>query len=427
MLQAELAQVTAELEEVETHLEKLSLFDDLDLDGSAASSSCAPVRDTSSRGSRRSVKSMLTERSFSRKRLQEQQQQAPTLQDILAQQRRSIPLIVAAACDFLRADANVSTEGLFRVSSNQQLMQSVLAQFLNGEIRDFSQSEHCRRDPHIVATILKLFFRQLGQPLIPQEAYLCMSKILGEASSDDVLRMRRALDTLVPRQERFVLHYLVKFLVEVAAHSAANMMTPSNLGIVIAPNIFKLPDDDITGTTVIANLVEFMIEHYQPLFADAPPAAKPRLSPGRVAAAAVASSSSSSAAAAGRRTSLQSGGGSPSPSRHVMPRTSPFTAAALLNSSGRSGGRPSLSPNAARVAAARAAAAAAEQQRMHALRRESGGCGSPMGGCSGAGCAAHSIASTSRGHRHAHGHGHGHSHKHTTRPSRMDDPSTPMH
>jgi len=72
MLQAELAQVNAELEEVDMRLDKLNLFDDLGLDGSATSTACAVVRDTSSRGSsRRSVMSLLTERSFSRKKIQQ--------------------------------------------------------------------------------------------------------------------------------------------------------------------------------------------------------------------------------------------------------------------------------------------------------------------------------------------------------------------
>jgi len=247
----------------------------------------------------------------------------------------------------------------------------------------------------------------------------------------DVSQMRRVLDKMVPRQERFVLRFLMQFLTEVAAHSAKNMMHAANLGVVIAPNIFRLPDGGIAGTSAINSLVELMIDNYEQLFADKPHSAASKqgtANPSQQQQQQQPESSDRSTTLATRRSSLMStASGSPSPRRAPavgVPRTSPAAATALLNASGRSNGsasrRPSLSPTASRVAAARAAAAAAEvagvsasTARMSRLRRESGGMGSPMASASSSSSAVtHSIASTSRNRHHGHSHGHGHSHKH---------------
>lgn len=51
--------------------------------------------------------------------------------------------------------------------------------------------------------------------------------------------------TELPETVRIVLKYLCKFLLVVSEKSDINKMTPSNIAIVFAPNIFRPPGNDI--------------------------------------------------------------------------------------------------------------------------------------------------------------------------------------
>lgn len=89
--------------------------------------------------------------------------------------------------------------------------------------------------PHSVAGIVKLWVRELPEPLLTFVLY------------DDMVRCTRnedwagleQLEAGLPEPNRTIFRYLCTFLAEVSMKSDVNKMTPSNLAIVFAPNLIR--------------------------------------------------------------------------------------------------------------------------------------------------------------------------------------------
>ncbi|KAG5849798.1 hypothetical protein ANANG_G00075530 [Anguilla anguilla] len=95
-------------------------------------------------------------------------------------------------------------------------------------------------DPHIPASLLKLWYRELEEPLIPHEHYEeCISHY---DSPEDAVKVVLGL----PRINKLVLCYLIRFLQVFAqpANVAVTKMDINNLAMVMAPNCLRCQSDD---------------------------------------------------------------------------------------------------------------------------------------------------------------------------------------
>lgn len=94
-------------------------------------------------------------------------------------------------------------------------------------------------DPHVLAGVLKLWLRELREPLVPPQLYEQCTAVFADAE-----RCVAFLDSLPPVQ-RASLTYLVRFLQLLALPSNAerSKMDSTNLATVIAPNVLRRPAD----------------------------------------------------------------------------------------------------------------------------------------------------------------------------------------
>jgi hypothetical protein len=78
----------------------------------------------------------------------------------------------------------------------------------------------------------------------------------------------RAVIQKLPTPQHDNLRYLVKFLHRLSQFHDYNKMTPSNLAIVIGPNLLWPPNDDGVSmfNTPLTSLVEFIISNADSLF-----------------------------------------------------------------------------------------------------------------------------------------------------------------
>ncbi|CBJ33631.1 conserved unknown protein [Ectocarpus siliculosus] len=96
-------------------------------------------------------------------------------------------------------------------------------------------------DVHEVATLLKMYFRELPEPVVPTAFYYPML----EASVKDLTEFVETVRVLVaqlPEINRTCVRLLFAFLLRVSLLSAENLMTTENLGIVFAPNLLRAPN-----------------------------------------------------------------------------------------------------------------------------------------------------------------------------------------
>ena len=94
-------------------------------------------------------------------------------------------------------------------------------------------------DPHVVATLLKLFLRELPQPLVPFALYghfLEASKL--KSPREQVVALQ-PLVVAMPPEHRNTLQVMLKFLRDASTHSAKNKMPVPNLAAVFGPTILR--------------------------------------------------------------------------------------------------------------------------------------------------------------------------------------------
>ncbi|KAK6725504.1 hypothetical protein RB195_004060 [Necator americanus] len=144
-----------------------------------------------------------------------------------------LPWIETTLIDLLYESGARRTEGLFRVPADpDQLMttRARLDMFVVPVVHD----------PHVPAGLLKLWLRQLPEPLIPHAFY--QRALAASENPTEVTRMIQVL----PSTNQLVLAKLVACLQDLAREEvvAHTKMDVSNLAMVIAPNVLRCESED---------------------------------------------------------------------------------------------------------------------------------------------------------------------------------------
>ncbi|XP_022378866.1 rho GTPase-activating protein 9 isoform X2 [Enhydra lutris kenyoni] len=124
-------------------------------------------------------------------------------------------------------------------------------------------------DIHVVTGALKLFLRELPQPLVPPLLLPHFRAALALSESEQRVSQIRELIGSMPKPNRDTLQCLLEHLCRVIAHSNKNRMTPHNLGIVFGPTLFR-PEQETSDPAAHAlypgQLVQLMLTDFASLF-----------------------------------------------------------------------------------------------------------------------------------------------------------------
>ncbi|XP_023369397.1 rho GTPase-activating protein 9 isoform X3 [Otolemur garnettii] len=124
-------------------------------------------------------------------------------------------------------------------------------------------------DIHVVTGALKLFLRELPQPLVPPLLLPHFRAALALSESEQRLSELQQLIRSMPKPNHDTLRYLLAHLCRVIAHSDKNRMTPHNLGIVFGPTLFR-PEQETSDPAAHAlypgELVQLMLTNFTSLF-----------------------------------------------------------------------------------------------------------------------------------------------------------------
>ncbi|XP_077175212.1 rho GTPase-activating protein 11A [Paroedura picta] len=170
----------------------------------------------------------------------------------------SIPCFLVEACEYL--EEHIHTEGLFRKSGSFVRLKALKNKLDQGE-KCLSTAQPCD-----VAGLLKQFFRELPEPILPsdlQEALIKAQQLsCEEKNSATVLISCLMTDRMVD-----TLRYFFSFLKNVSLRAAENKMDSSNLAVIFAPNLLQSSDaDKISAHTerklrLQAAVVQTLIDH----------------------------------------------------------------------------------------------------------------------------------------------------------------------
>ncbi|KAK2566202.1 Protein FAM13A [Acropora cervicornis] len=150
-----------------------------------------------------------------------------------------VPPIVTTIVEFLEKNG-LNQEGIFRISGNHKVVESLKALFDKDGEADLEQVG----DVMAVAGLLKLFLRELPEPLIPQNMTADFIEIhkAHKNNHSGLMEMKSLIEKL-PASSYQLLKYLCKFLVRVSMNEENNKMSCNALAIVFGPNVFRCKDD----------------------------------------------------------------------------------------------------------------------------------------------------------------------------------------
>uniref|UniRef100_A0A8C7YMP7 Rho GTPase activating protein 22 n=1 Tax=Oryzias sinensis TaxID=183150 RepID=A0A8C7YMP7_9TELE len=180
---------------------------------------------------------------------------------------RLAPLLVEQCVDFIR-ERGLDEEGLFRMPGQANLVKELQEAFDCGDKPLFDSNT----DVHTVASLLKLYLRELPEPVIPfyqYEDFLTCAQLLAKNEEEGVQELGKQVGTL-PQPNYNLLKYICKFLDEVQSHSNENKMSVQNLATVFGPNILRPKMEDpvalMEGTSLVQHLMTVLIREHKRLY-----------------------------------------------------------------------------------------------------------------------------------------------------------------
>ncbi|XP_008294997.1 SH3 domain-binding protein 1 [Stegastes partitus] len=173
-------------------------------------------------------------------------------------------------CIHMLLRTGMREEGLFRLAAAASVVKRLKTCLDQGTV-DHSEFS---MDPHAVAGALKCYLRELPEPLMTFELYNDWFKAAGEKDLSERLEQFRLLLKKLPPENYNNLRYLVQFLSLLSEHQAVNKMTPSNIAIVLGPNLLwpqaegeaALFDMAAASSVQVVMVIEPLIQYSSSLF-----------------------------------------------------------------------------------------------------------------------------------------------------------------
>ncbi|KAM9558496.1 rho GTPase-activating protein 17-like isoform 4-T4 [Salvelinus alpinus] len=184
------------------------------------------------------------------------------LEEHLKRSSREIALPLEA-CIMMLLETGMKEEGLFRIAAGTSKLKKLKAALDCST----SQLEEFYSDPHAVAGALKSYLRELPEPLMSFQLYDEWIQASSVPEPDKRLQALWVVCDQLPKNNKANLRYLVKFLSKLAQDSEVNKMTPSNIAIVLGPNLLwaktegTLAEMAAATSVHVVTIIEPIIQH----------------------------------------------------------------------------------------------------------------------------------------------------------------------
>ncbi|XP_060828519.1 GTPase-activating protein CdGAPr isoform X3 [Bombus pascuorum] len=187
---------------------------------------------------------------------------------------QDVPTVLTCCAEFIENHGLV--DGIYRLSGVTSNIQRLRNAFDEDRVPALHSDESILQDIHSVASLLKMYFRELPNPLCTYQLYSTF--VSAVQASTDAERLRRMRDTVrkLPPPHYRTLEYLMRHLVRVAARGAETGMTPRNVAIVWAPNLLRCKELEVGGVAALqgvgvqAVVTEFLVCYAELIFGDGP-------------------------------------------------------------------------------------------------------------------------------------------------------------
>lgn len=186
---------------------------------------------------------------------------------------QDIPMVLKCCAEFIEQFGIV--DGVYRLSGITSNIQKLRRAFDEERIPDLTQPD-IKQDIHAVTSLLKMYFRELPNPLCTYQLYDNFVEAIQAKTDVEDSRLKMIKQTVrkLPPPHYRTLRYLACHLYRIAKHSANTGMTERNIAIVWAPNLLRSPALEsggvaaLRGVGVQAVVTEYLIVNSELIFDD---------------------------------------------------------------------------------------------------------------------------------------------------------------
>ncbi|XP_051931973.1 rho GTPase-activating protein 15 isoform X2 [Hippocampus zosterae] len=206
------------------------------------------------------------------------------LEMLCEREKSTVPRFVRLCTETVEK-RGLDTDGIYRVSGNLAVIQKLRylvnheravttdgrymfpAELVQEEKLNLDESEW--EDIHVITGALKLFFRELPEPLVPYSFFSdVMDTVKVVDYADKVDRLKSVVHSM-PQPNHDTLQFICRHLKRVLEHSDANRMTTQNIGIVFGPTLLRPECDNgnMAVNMVFQNqAVELILNEFEHVF-----------------------------------------------------------------------------------------------------------------------------------------------------------------
>ncbi|EAA13247.4 AGAP004772-PA [Anopheles gambiae str. PEST] len=188
-----------------------------------------------------------------------------SLEEYLEVSGEEIPLIVRSCIRVINL-FGLHHQGIFRVSGSQVEISNFKEAFERGDdpLAEMTDAS----DINSVAGVLKLYLRELREPLFPLIYFDHFVQLAQLESKQDIVSGIRKFFQSLPKSVVVVIRYLFAFLNHLSEYSDENMMDAYNLAICFGPTLMPAPEDkdQVQYQNQVNELIKNIIVHHAELF-----------------------------------------------------------------------------------------------------------------------------------------------------------------
>ncbi|XP_029990025.1 rho GTPase-activating protein 15 isoform X2 [Sphaeramia orbicularis] len=188
------------------------------------------------------------------------------LEMLCEREKSTVPRFVRLCTEAVER-RGLDTDGIYRVSGNLAVIQKL--RFLVNHEEKLNLDESEWEDIHVITGALKLFFRELPEPLVPYGFFTDIVETVKMADHMDKVDRLKCLVLNMPPPNHDTLLFMCRHLKRVLEHSDTNRMTTQNIGIVFGPTLMRPERDNgnMAVNMVYQNqAVELILSEYEHIF-----------------------------------------------------------------------------------------------------------------------------------------------------------------
>lgn len=181
------------------------------------------------------------------------------LDELLDYEESTVPRVVYQCIQAVDS-FGLEVEGIYRANGNSAQVQEIKRLFdLDSTSVDLLRPNENLNDIHSVAAALKLYFRELPDPILTKEFH---REFIASAKIEDDIQRRDAIHATInklPDPNYTTLRYLIFHLYRVQEREAINRMSIVNLGIVWGPTLMATDYSNVGEMALQGKVIETVL------------------------------------------------------------------------------------------------------------------------------------------------------------------------